>query len=727
MLPLILRPSKTAALPSTDEVAAENALLNPLRLQTSTALLLPAALVLLGHLTITGRLDLPVQLPGGLVDWLSETFRPDVAALGEKLSGLALVLAGGALFVLLARPQAPDSAARDDTGSQVAALTSRQFRIAGSIALLGVIIAGYAIVRFAGAAYSTPLVAVWLAGIGLVGAAFFYRDRVAGIDLRPHFDRVDIALVVALMLGAAFVLFYRLGSLPDSLWPDEGLFWLNARDIASGVWQPRLFEAGTYTFPVPSNYFQAAIIKLGGESLESWRAGSALAALLVVPPVYLLGRRLLSRPLAVAAVVLLVTSPHFLAFARLGYNNAQAIAPVVVAVYLCVVAVERRSLFLLFLAAATAGLGFYTYQAARLGLVIVVLLLAAGVLTRWLAPRFAATALGVVLLVAALIVLPLNLYLRETNPDAVVDKLAEGLYFEVFYGESQFSKEELAEPFGIATLGTHGNAQLFFNPELHARLIGRGAVRTALAFDDASLVRWHFIPGSLGGPAGSLLLVTGFATALAAWRRPSALLLVVWAVAGLLAFSVLSAFPPQWTRLLPALPAFALLSSLGLATLLRPLTTRVAAQLQPAVFSAAVATVAVFGLHDYFVETPKLFQPSLPDVIGFEAREPDAPSQFIAVYETQLSLAEPPFLLKEFPTSVRYASLPAPAEIGLLDGLLAGAGRDFALFYDAASAQVALSVARQRYGEGEVREYRNAAGRVIGGSYRPSAPAGDRR
>jgi hypothetical protein len=372
----------------------------------------------------------------------------------------------------------------------------------------------------------------------------------------------------------------------------------------------------------------------------------------------------------------------------------------------------------------TCGLGFYTYQAARLGLMVVVLVLVAGVLTRWLSPRFALASGGVVLAVAALVVLPLNLYLRETNPDAVVDKLAEGLYFEVFYGTAHFPEEKLAQgPLGIVTLGTHDNARLFFNPEAHARLIGRGAIRTALTFDDATLVQKHFIPGALGGPAGSILLVAGFATALAAWRSPSALLLAVWAGAAVLVLSVLSSFPPQWTRLVPVLPAFALLSSLGLATLLRPLTSRLDSGMQYAILAGVVAVLAVAGMRDYFVEMPREFKPSLPDVIGFVAKAPDAPREVVVLYETPRELNRKPFLLEAFRPRVRYTPLFAPNEGHRLDDILVSMPPDgFWLFFDRTSTDAALRAAEARFGAGEVTFYRDASNRVIGGSYRPAAP-----
>jgi hypothetical protein len=172
----------------------------------------------------------------------------------------------------------------------------------------------------------------------------------------------------------------------------------------------------------------------------------------------------------------------------------------------------------------------------------------------------------------------------------------------------------------------------------------------------------------------------------------------------------------------PALPAFALLSSLGLATLLRPFSAYWDRRLQAGLLFATVAVLAVAGLRDYFVEMPRQFPPPLTDVIGFEAKAPDAPPEVVVLYETQRELEERPFLLEAFRPRVRYIPLFAPAEGHRLDAVLAAMPRDyFKLYFDGRSADAALTAAESRFGPGEVRFYEDVVGRIIGGSYRPAA------
>jgi 4-amino-4-deoxy-L-arabinose transferase-like glycosyltransferase len=464
---------------------------------------------------------------------------------------------------------------------------------------------------------------------------------------------------------------------------------------------------------VATNYFQAAFIKLLGEDLFAWRASSAIAAALAIPPTYLLGRSLFSRQVGIVAAVLLFTSPYFLAFSRLGYNNAQAIAPVAWSLCFLHAGFGRRSPALVFLAGAVAGLGFYTYQAARIAVVIALALLAAGALTRWLTWRRAAACAGLLLLPVVLLALPLSLYLRATDPDSVTDKLLEGLYFELFYGKSEFPAEKLAGPIAPLRVGQRG-AAVHFNPDAHVRLIGRGLLRTSLTFDDPEIVHKHFIPGSLGGPVGSVLLLIGFLTVLSRYRERGMQLLGLWAFIVVLLLSGLSAFPPQWTRMVPLLPAMSLLAAVGVVVLAAA-AARVATlpALRLPLVVAIVLPLAAVGASGYFERARDVYASGMEDVIGFAAKDAPAASQFLWVYAFPL-FADPPFLIREFPSRVDYASQGLSE---FLEAPPAATGAPLTLFFDNAIGDAVVRRAREVYGPGEARLYIDGAGRVIGGSY----------
>jgi hypothetical protein len=328
--------------------------------------------------------------------------------------------------------------------------------------------------------------------------------------------------------------------------------------------------------------------------------------------------------------------------------------------------------------------------------------------------------LGGLAVVVLLIALPQNLYLRKTNPDALVYKPVEGLYFDVFYGEFYFPDADLdAGPIGIVSLGTQDQHQMFFDPETHARMIGRGLLRNALVFDDASLINGkHFIPGSLGGPTGSLLLIAGFAAALSARRLRNAQLIAVWAGVCLLLLTVLSSFPPQWTRLVPGLPALALLQSVGLAACLQPFRGAAMRWLRPVVYASIVAVIAVFGLRDYFVNMERDFPPPLLDVIAYAGYTADEPTQIFGVFEEDGRLNERPVLIDEFPTLATYTPVPR-ATLPAFEGPLLDAANP-QVYFDVGSAQETLDLARRLFGDGDVTYYFDADGRAIGGSFVPT-------
>jgi 4-amino-4-deoxy-L-arabinose transferase-like glycosyltransferase len=148
-----------------------------------------------------------------------------------------------------------------------------------------------------------------------------------------------------------------------------------------------LFEVGVYGFPLASSVYQAAFFEMFGLRLWSWRLSSVAAVLASLVPLYFLVRAMYGRAIAALTLLLFTTSPFLLAFARSGYNNIQAVLPLTVALCLVYAAVERDSRTLFFVSGAAAGLGFYTYFAAQISIVILAAFLLHAVWTRRLSTR----------------------------------------------------------------------------------------------------------------------------------------------------------------------------------------------------------------------------------------------------------------------------------------------------------------------------------------------------
>jgi 4-amino-4-deoxy-L-arabinose transferase-like glycosyltransferase len=405
-------------------------------------------------------------------------------------------------------------------------------------------------------------VALWVAALLLLARQFWLRDRQAGLDLSLRLARADkiwllLLLLVGVIVGAAY-----LQDVPARMVGDEGSFWEAAQAIATGRHKPSFFDLGVYTFPMAGSYWQGGALRLFGLSLWSWRFASVLAGVLAVVPLYLLGREWFGRETAVVASLVMLFSPYFLAFARLGYNNSQVLLPVTLALYLASLGIRRSSLFYFWLAGMAAGLGFYAYTAARLGLVALILLALLLWARRDVTWRRCLLILGTMGLAWAVVVLPFWLF-GASNPDkADPYKVWESLFFNVFYGRTFFSDAELFQLAGPLRIGYQ---ELFFQPVIYLQLLLRGAVRSLLAFNSPFLGgEEHFVEtGLAGGMLSGAFFVLGGALALRGWRRLRFALPLLWLTTGVFLLSATNTLPPRPTHLVAIIPAIALLVAVG--------------------------------------------------------------------------------------------------------------------------------------------------------------------
>jgi len=498
----------------------------------------------------------PVYGPFAWAAALNGRWRFDLLNLDNVLVGVPLLLIGAALFSGAAR-YAPWEAAEEELSAWP---VWRRWRWGEWLAAL-LLLAGTAVLLVMRDIGWLP-VTLWLAALLLLARQFWLHDRQAGQDLSLHLTRTDAAWLLILLLAGILIGAAYLQDIPARMIGDEGSFWEAARAIASGEHSPSFFDLGVYTFPMAGSYWQAAVLRLFGLNLWSWRFASVLAGVLAVIPLYVLGREWFGRGTAVFAGFIMITSPYFLAFARLGYNNSQALLPVTLAVAFAWLGLRRSSLFYVWLAGMAAGWGFYTYTAARLGLIILVLLLLLLWLRRDVTWRRALSLLVVLGLAWAVVVLPFWVF-GALNPDkAEPYKFWESLFFNVFYGRAFFSDAELFRFAGPLRIGYQ---ELFFQPVIYARLLLRGVVRSLLAFHSPFFGgEEHFVAtGLAGGLLPGTFFVLGGALVLRGWRRLRFALPLLWFAAGLLFLSVANTLPPRHTHLVAVIPVAALLAAVG--------------------------------------------------------------------------------------------------------------------------------------------------------------------
>ena len=167
-----------------------------------------------------------------------------------------------------------------------------------------------------------------------------------------------------------------------------------------------------------------------------------------------------------------------------------------------------------------------------------------------------------------------------------------------------------------------GQQQIFYDPQYYAPLIGRGVIRTALAFHLPSVARENFLVGSLADPFGILYLL-GLAWSMTRLRRSGYAIWPVWLLLGGFLASALSAFPPRAALLLPIAPALTTLSALGLTAsvdVLASLVSRISERVKSYALVGVTLLLALLGLREYFIEMPQQYPPDLDNAVSWQAQ-----------------------------------------------------------------------------------------------------------
>jgi uncharacterized membrane protein YuzA (DUF378 family) len=204
-------------------------------------------------------------------------------------------------------------------------------------------------------------------------------------------------------------------------------------------------------------------------------------------------------------------------------------------------------------------------------------------------------------------------------PEAYVGKQFESSFNNVFYARDFYPEDQLFEWYGPIYAGQQ---QLFYAPQFYVPLIGRGVIRTALAFHLSSIVHENYLIGSLADPFG-LLYLLGLAWSVARLRRSGYAIWPVWLLLGGFLASALSAFPPRVALLLPIAPALVTLSALGLTAgvdVLANLIGKAPERIRAYGLIGVTSLLALLGLREYYIEMPRHFPPDLDNAVFWEAQ-----------------------------------------------------------------------------------------------------------
>jgi hypothetical protein len=604
----------TAAVPQATRTYAEpanetGARVNPIGLISSIGLLL------LGQWLLVSAGQSPSSA-APLAQTLEEMFRLRLPGDGALIwPGVGALIVGVILFAVVTRRAALGDyppLALSEAGS-----SWQRGRWLVLVALAGLALWLLAIRSIAD--NTGAVAALWLIALIVIGACWWQIDRLRGVRLALHVERREALLLAAALIAVFVVLAFQISQIPNSMWGDEGAFFVNARDVAHGVTAPDLFGLGTYNEPALTTIFQSWWISLLGANITAWRLSSVIAAWLAAIPLYFLARDTLGKRTAWITLAFYAVSPWMLTYARMGYDAAQALLPVVLALALTWLAVRRDSRFYIFLAGGAAGFSFFAPATARMVIVLVPLWLIWMWVTRRAAGKtigrqLAAGMLGFVVVAAPPIVNGL-----AHAPDAYLSKQFESSFNNVFYARDFYPEDQLFEWYGPIAAGQQ---QLFYDPQYYAPLIGRGVIRTALALQLPALVNENYLAGALADPFGILYLL-GLAWSVTRLRRTGYAIWPAWLLLGGFLASALSAFPPRATLLLPIAPALVTLCALGLTASVDVLSNAIGGVPERIKFYGLIGMtvlLALLGLRQYYIEMPQQFPPDLDNAVFWEAQ-----------------------------------------------------------------------------------------------------------
>lgn len=643
------------------------------------------------------------------LETLNQHFRLDFNNLANILQGLAFVAIGTFLIVRTLRfpgwltVAAPEI---DLPGFDWASLAPSRGWLAVSLAAAALVT-----LQLPATGFQTQSAVLWVGAIALAAIAMYRWDIKRGA--RPTFPlaKGDGYWILGLTLLASFIFVYRLEDVPSVLIGDEAAFFQHAQDLMTREGPISPFGFATYSFPALGTYGQSFFLWAFGPSLWSWRLASAAPAVLAIPGIYLLGKVLFERRIAITASVLYSALPFALSYGRMGYNTAQVLPIVALGSALFLLGERQRSATWLFAAGVVAGLGFLTYTAGR----ILTMTVFAYLLYRsYLALRQRSPlhnhliALSVFTAATAITTAPHLLHGLQAQSTGLVSKVGESTFTNQQYVMDFFRDEfYFAQPSTTTALGYDQVVDF----GLTLRLIVRGTVRTALAFLLGGFFHKHFLVGPLAGEIGAVFLPLALVVLFRMIRRPPAVYLLLWFFLSFFMLSALNSYPPRPGHLIGVLPLIPLLVAVGLVLTVDSVVSalpRLGITGSRLLLLVAALVISASGLHAYFVTMPEEYPPDIESAMAWSGLA--NPGRLIVYAHSDPAREEhTPFVFLKMAPEVRFMNILLGPETDTLPQLPATG--EVELYVEERDYSLVRRPVRQRWGDSlRVTTYRDPQG-----------------
>ncbi|HEX6385950.1 MAG TPA: glycosyltransferase family 39 protein [Anaerolineae bacterium] len=422
-----------------------------------------------------------------------------------------------------------------------------------------------------------------------------------------------------MIVTAATLRFWQLGQLPPGLYRDEAMNGLDALSVLEG--QHALFFAANNGREPAYIYLTALSIAIFGRSALAVRLAAAVIGTLATLPIYQMAATWFDRRTGLLAAWVWAITLWPVHLSRLGLRPILLVPLLALTFWLGTLAYRRQERRLWLLAGAVYGVAFYTYLAVRFTPLLLLLFLLYLVWSgrgRELWPGVLWFGAGAVVVVAPLAVLAWQqpqLVLGRANQVSILSPTINGghLWRALWQQAGR----------GLGLFLWQGDTILRHNPA------GRPVFDLFMA----------------------LPFLAGLSWCLWRWRRPAAMLLLLW-TGVMLGPTVLAEDTPHFLRAVGLLPAVVILPAIGLAQLWTwsRLSTKVG---QPLVIMLAVASLIVTVV-DYVAygrqpEVAFLFQAAATDMARQINAEPVGTTVFIDERFWDERFAAIPFLVRQQP------------------------------------------------------------------------------
>jgi 4-amino-4-deoxy-L-arabinose transferase-like glycosyltransferase len=188
-------------------------------------------------------------------------------------------------------------------------------------------------------------------------------------------------LIILVLLVAAVLRLWQLGSIPPGLTPDEASLGYNAYSILKtgrdefGTKLPIIFKSFGDFKPGLYVYLDVPFVAALGLNEFTTRLPSAIFGVLSVYLIYLIVRKMFTdnRGLAIVAAIVSASNPYLIYFSRGAWEANVSLTFTLAGIYFFLIAIEKKKYLLP--SSALFALSLLIYQGAKLSTAIVVLLL----------------------------------------------------------------------------------------------------------------------------------------------------------------------------------------------------------------------------------------------------------------------------------------------------------------------------------------------------------------